>query len=152
MLLSLVLLVAVGLGPSAAQHVRGAPAIEEQQRRKDGGSRFLASLNEFSIKNETEYSSCPEGYPSYGRLGDLLTAWSPNQPDVPEGGVIERLQVRWRCIAESRVLSTTSSISTGGCRGCGLSYPWVRKKNANRIQRGSGVLTDSIPTAAYTTR
>eukprot|EP00903_Cladosiphon_okamuranus_P006282 g6164.t1 len=47
----------------------------------------------YTIKNETEYSSCPEGYPSYGRLGDLLTAWSPNQPDVPEGVVIERLQV-----------------------------------------------------------
>lgn len=87
----MVLLAAVGFGTAAPRQVRGAPALEE--RRKDDGPRLLASLDDYAIKNETEYSSCPEGYPSYGKLGDLLTAWNPNQPNVPEGGVIERLQV-----------------------------------------------------------
>lgn len=95
MLLPLALLIAVGFRIAAPQHVRGAPALEEEERRNDDGrsGRFLA-MDDYSVKNETEYTSCPEGYPSYDRLGDLLTAWSPNQPEVPEGGVIERLQVR----------------------------------------------------------
>eukprot|EP00752_Nemacystus_decipiens_P008785 g7839.t1 len=93
MLLSLVLLVAFGFGTAAPQHARGSPALEDDRREDDGFSRLLGSHTEYKTKNETEYASCPEGYPAFGRLGDLLTAWSPNQPDVPEGVVIERLQV-----------------------------------------------------------
>lgn len=118
MLLSLVLLVVVGFGTAAPQHARGSPpaAREQEERRKDdghgsgSGGRFLAALDRYTIRNETEYSSCPEGYPAYGKLGDLLTAWSPNQPDVPEGVVIERLQVREM---QSAVFL---SLSTGGYR------------------------------------
>lgn len=94
MLLSLVLLVAVGLTSAASQHARGPPApLEDERSNEDGLRRFLASVTDYSIKEETEYASCPEGYPAFGRLGDLLTAWNPNEPDVPEGVVIERLQV-----------------------------------------------------------
>lgn len=32
-----------------------------------------------------DFSSCPRDYPGFGRLGDLLKAWSPNQPEAPEG-------------------------------------------------------------------
>lgn len=45
------------------------------------------------LKDELAYSSCPEGYPAFGTLGDLLRAWNPNDPDVPEGVVEERLHV-----------------------------------------------------------
>lgn len=109
MILPLVLFIAAGHGVADAQHVRGgvAEAATEgwqqqrpQEERRDEvvveptnwRSRVLA-LGDYEIKEETEYSSCPEGYPSYGKLGELLTAWSPNQPDVPEEGVVERLQV-----------------------------------------------------------
>lgn len=120
MILPLVLLVAIGFGTAAPQHARGAPPAPDGERRDDagsGGRRWLASLGDYyTIKNETEYSSCPEGYPSYGRLGDLLTSWSPNQPDVPEGGVIERLQV-----SEMRDVAMFFLIRMWLCGGgCGL--------------------------------
>lgn len=63
-------------------------AADEHANRKLSGSRYT-----YVRKAESAYSSCPDGYPSFGKLGDLLRAWSPNEPDVPEGGVIERLQV-----------------------------------------------------------
>lgn len=118
MLLSLALLVAVGLTSSASQHARGAPPaapLEEERRKDDGGSssRFLASLVDYGIKNETEYASCPEGYPAYGRLGDLLTAWSPNQPEVPEGVVIERLQVSVLACRQSAVFFLSLLVVAG---------------------------------------
>lgn len=45
------------------------------------------------LKDELAYSSCPEGYPAFSTLGGLLRAWNPNDPDVPEGVVEERLHV-----------------------------------------------------------
>lgn len=102
MLLALVFLLATGHETAATQHVRGAAGLEDEEEistelgfrtYEQQQSRNLPSLHDYETKGEDEYSSCPEGYPSYGRLGDLLTAWSPNQPEVPEGGVLERLRV-----------------------------------------------------------
>ncbi|CAM9431615.1 unnamed protein product [Ectocarpus sp. 12 AP-2014] len=109
MILPLVLFIAAGHGLADAQHVQGVAeaAIGGQQQQQPPGeerrdevvepthwrSRILGT-EEYEVKEETEYSSCPQGYPSYGKLGELLTAWSPNQPEVPEEGVVERLQVR----------------------------------------------------------
>lgn len=50
-------------------------------------------FGDYMPKDESAYGPCPDGYPAFGKLGDLLRAWSPNEPDVPEGGVIERLHV-----------------------------------------------------------
>lgn len=93
--LTFIVVVAIGFGTAGPGHVgveAGGAGTEE--RRNGDQSRILPSLAEYAIKGESEYSNCPEGYPSFGTLGDLLTAWNPNQPEVPEGGVIERLKVR----------------------------------------------------------
>ncbi|CAN0114249.1 unnamed protein product [Pylaiella littoralis] len=66
---------------------------QQQQQQHRQLHRSRPSLEEHAAKGEELYASCPEGYPSFGKLGDLLTAWSPNQPEVPEGGVIEKLRV-----------------------------------------------------------
>lgn len=44
-------------------------------------------------EDESAFTSCPEGYPSFGKLGELLRAWSPNEPEEPAGAVEQRLQV-----------------------------------------------------------
>lgn len=91
------LLLIIGYGTAAPRHVRGEAArvaSEERRNGEDKQQRVLPSLVDYDIKGEDKYSSCPEGYPAFGTLGDLLTAWSPNQPEVPDGGVIERLRVR----------------------------------------------------------
>lgn len=48
------------------------------------GSRQIVSEND---------SRCSGDYPLFGRLGELLEAWSPNDPDVPQG-LEEKLQVK----------------------------------------------------------
>ncbi len=92
-----VLLLVIGYGEASPRHVRGeAGGVDSEERRngEDTQHRVLPTLAEYDIKGEDKYSSCPEGYPAFGTLGDLLKAWSPNQPEVPQGGVIERLRVR----------------------------------------------------------
>jgi len=98
-------LLVVGQGAAAPRHVRGEAGGAESEERRNGvenEQRVLPSLADYDIKGEDKYSSCPEGYPAFGTLGDLLTAWSPNQPEVPEGGVIERLRVSHSCTQRAR--------------------------------------------------
>lgn len=103
---ALVLVLAAVFG-TVTQHV-GVEAREEERRELDepsvpagdefdfaaaGNSDRTLSSDTYIRKPESVYSSCPDGYPTFGKLGEMLRAWSPNEPDVPEGGVIERLQV-----------------------------------------------------------
>lgn len=81
--------------PGTAAAAVAAADIEEK------AAGFVESYRGFSRKEDTNsmprgdlfYSSCQKGYPYFGKLGELLRAWSPNEPDAPEGGVVERLQV-----------------------------------------------------------
>lgn len=78
---------------TAATHIRG-----EEERRKlnepESEIDFERRLGfGFTLKDEASYISCPQGYPAFGELGKLLRAWSPNDPEVPEGVVVERLKV-----------------------------------------------------------
>lgn len=105
-LFAIVLVLAAVCG-TATKHV-GVGGREEE--RRELGERSVPTGDEFDFaaagkadrklasytylrKAESAYSSCPDGYPTFGKLGEMLRAWSPNEPDVPEGGVIERLQV-----------------------------------------------------------
>lgn len=68
---------------------------QQQQQEEQQGQNQHRGLHDddYELKGEEEYASCPESYPSFGTLGELLKAWNPNQPEVPEGGVVERLRV-----------------------------------------------------------
>lgn len=101
------------------------PQPQPQQRQLPHVNRLVS--HGFATKPEEEYASCPEGYPAFGKLGDLLTAWSPNQAEVPDDGVIERLRVsnhlvqRYCCIQthcfiidkENARLEYTSNVPAG---------------------------------------
>ena len=88
------------------------------------------------LKQEQAYSSCPEGYPAYGTLGDLLKAWNPNDPDVPEDVVVERLRVspvdcsyhnwciRFRQTAQGT--SYTAAVLEGPGATTPLQHPWYK--------------------------
>lgn len=78
-----------------------AGELDQTSLRDEQDRRWLAfgrgNKSGPDLKDESAYSHCPEGYPAFGRLGELLTAWNPNQPDEPEGVVVERLHVSSNC-------------------------------------------------------
>lgn len=108
-LIFLVVVLATVCG-TVIQHV-GAGGREEERREsgaepsvrtrdevdfapaRNAQRKVFSKTYQYARKPESAYTSCPDGYPTFGKLGEMLRAWSPNEPDVPEGGVIERLQV-----------------------------------------------------------
>lgn len=98
-LVALIFLACIGRGTTTHHNLGGQterrnlaaePAVELEEIAAKGLSD---SARERPAGDELAYRSCPEGYPAFGKLGELMRAWSPNDPDVPEGVVIERLHV-----------------------------------------------------------
>ncbi|CAM9590594.1 unnamed protein product [Choristocarpus tenellus] len=79
--------------PFASQSAIQNPNVNEMndvQFRAGGRLRDLLA----------DKQQCPQSYPTYGLLGDMLGAWNPNDPDVPSG-FVEKLEVRlWHPISD----------------------------------------------------
>lgn len=71
------------------------------------------------------YQDCPANYPDYGRQGDLLRAWSPNEPHAPEG-LRESLKVR--AVPQSLSLRINTKIG-------GKSRVYITPDSAYLLQR-----------------
>lgn len=60
------------------------PNLEKEQNAERLLDSSIAAKEQGGVVTR-DFSSCPHDYPGFGRLGDLLKAWSPNQPEAPEG-------------------------------------------------------------------
>lgn len=128
MMIAFIVALAMGQRAAAAHSVRGGAAPEHKLEDADGlvldtweneqEDRMLANVRGYELQGEDQYSSCPEGYPSFGKLGELLKTWNPNQADVPEAGVIERLQVSGENTRQKAAESVRSAISVLGRGRC----------------------------------
>lgn len=64
-------------------------ALEAPRSNLDGNEDAEGSQPQYMARRRAgtlskNFDHCPPEYPEFGRLGEILEAWSPNQPEVPE--------------------------------------------------------------------